>query len=113
MPWCPECRYEYEPLVTTCPDCSVTLVAEMPVVDAGNPDIEIKELPPVPGRAYAGMLTELLEKENIPYMVKDTFISTALQAESGIANAVKIKVPDDKYDRALHLFHELFPDAKF
>jgi len=28
--FCPKCRYEYKPGVTTCPDCEVPLVPELP-----------------------------------------------------------------------------------
>ena len=30
MPWCPNCRYEYRPEITQCPNCRVALVAEQP-----------------------------------------------------------------------------------
>ena len=112
MPWCPDCHYEYQPHVAACPDCGSALVNTPPEEPAGSPDIELQELPPIPGRHYASMLTEVLEKENIPFLVKDTFMSTALRAESGIGNAVKVQVPEDCYARALNIFHDLFPDTE-
>ncbi len=33
MKYCPKCRYEYEAEVTTCPDCKVALVLELPKED--------------------------------------------------------------------------------
>ena len=30
MPFCPKCRYEYEPSVSICPDCGERLVSSLP-----------------------------------------------------------------------------------
>lgn len=30
MPFCPECKYEYRAGITTCPDCDVDLVENLP-----------------------------------------------------------------------------------
>lgn len=36
MPWCPECRMEYEAGVDVCPDCGVRTVAELPPEELGK-----------------------------------------------------------------------------
>ncbi len=41
MPFCPECRAEYEKGVKVCPDCEVALVATLPPEFADEEDWEI------------------------------------------------------------------------
>jgi len=36
MPWCPECRTEYDAGIAQCVDCKVPLVAELPPEDLGK-----------------------------------------------------------------------------
>ncbi len=36
MPFCPECKYEYRAGITTCPDCDVDLIENLPI----EPELE-------------------------------------------------------------------------
>lgn len=39
MPWCPECRAEYEAGITRCSDCDVDLVELLPEETVGEPPV--------------------------------------------------------------------------
>jgi hypothetical protein len=76
MPFCPKCKYEYRPEVSTCPDCDVPLVAHL------EPDAE--ETDPLEGHTdwtpiarmtspqYAEMILEALRSKDIPALLHDT-----------------------------------------
>lgn len=36
MSWCPNCKTEYQPHMTVCPDCGATLVSELPEEPEGR-----------------------------------------------------------------------------
>ncbi len=77
MPFCPKCRYEYEAGVAVCPDCQVELTAELPPEpeQADEPLVELRSLP---GKIYADMVKEALEKQGIPCVVKPEVLSGGL-----------------------------------
>lgn len=41
MPWCPECRTEYDAGIQRCADCGATLVTELPPEDFGRDPVII------------------------------------------------------------------------
>ena len=84
MPFCPNCRYEYEAGILKCPDCSVKLVDELPEVLAATEE-EYVELHTLPGKVYAEMVKEALEKEGIGCIIKTDVLASGLLA--GGANA--------------------------
>jgi hypothetical protein len=110
MPWCPVCRYEYQPQVLVCSDCGATLVDQKPPEDSGKPDMPVRDLPMMPGRMYAEMLTECLDKADIPSFMKVPFTASALQVDAQIGKGVIVQVPEDCYEKALEIYHSMFPD---
>ncbi len=104
MPYCPECKAEYIDDVIECPDCKVELVDALP---GNEKSIEIIWVPlrSVPGKPYAAMVTEILDKEEIPNYVKSDAISTAYLT-SGTGNAV-IYVPEEHLNRAEEILNQL------
>jgi len=85
MPFCPNCRFEYQTDIKLCPDCEESLVAELP---AELPPLEKEKLEDVqyvplrklPTRLYAEMLRETLEKQDIPCILKGEDIGVFLGA---------------------------------
>ena len=37
MPWCPDCKIEYDPGIAECPDCGADIVAELPYIPLDPP----------------------------------------------------------------------------
>lgn len=67
MPFCPKCRFEYLPGETTCPDCYVPLVAELPPAGPRTEaDLEPVLLRVVVGALHAGLLQSELRSQGIP-----------------------------------------------
>jgi hypothetical protein len=102
MPFCPDCRVEYLPDVTVCPDCGAKLVDTLPEL----PDIEWVSLPSVPGIVYAQMIKEVLDREEIPCYIQSLWTSGGLGVISSTTVpgvGVKLFVPKSEYDRALQI----------
>lgn len=74
MPWCPDCRTEYDPGNAVCADCGADLVDEMP---AGNEPAVVYEADSL---AEAQVVEATLESEGIPAYVSPA--STLLAGES-------------------------------
>jgi hypothetical protein len=79
MPFCPECRDEFQDWVTVCPDCRVPLVA---VLEEDEPE-ELEEsrdylysneplvhVATAPNEAIAGMWAGILENNGIRCLIK-------------------------------------------
>jgi hypothetical protein len=72
MPFCPTCRFEYLPGETTCPDCHVPLVAELPRTEPrSEADLEPVLLGVVVGALHAGLLQGELRAQGIPSRAQD------------------------------------------
>lgn len=41
MPWCPQCRTEYDPDISQCADCGALLVPEQPPDEVGKPAVVV------------------------------------------------------------------------
>jgi hypothetical protein len=83
MPFCPHCRYEYEAGVSECPDCLVKLVVELlEEVIVPVEEEEYVELHTLPGKVYAEMVQEVLEKEGIECVIKTDVLASGLLADS-------------------------------
>jgi len=74
MPFCPKCRYEYNPHVSKCPDCEETLVSELPpeeegtFVDAEQYDDWV-QLARFNSDGHAHMIEDALRSSGIPVVV--------------------------------------------
>jgi hypothetical protein len=69
-----------------------------------------KSLPPLRGGIWVAMVTEVLDREQIPNMVKTTLESGGLGMIIGtepLGDPWRIQVPETEYDRALAIFEEL------
>ena len=75
-----------------------------------NDSVEWVPLPKLPGGVYVAMITEVLDKENIPNLVQTDLAAGGLGNVIGTTTVGKpwrILVPRDKYDEALHIFESI------
>ncbi len=66
--FCPNCRTEYQPGATTCADCSVPLVPELPAAVADEL-IEAEEILATYNVGDILMIRSLLDANGIPYLL--------------------------------------------
>jgi hypothetical protein len=72
--------------------------------------VEWVPLPKLPGGIYVSMITEVLDKENIPNVVKTDLAAGGIGMVIGTTTVGKpwrILVPKDKYEEALHIFESI------
>ncbi len=66
MPWCPECRTEYDPGIATCADCGAALVDELPPEPEDDPVVALE----AHDITEAQIAEATLEAEGIPAYVQ-------------------------------------------
>ena len=72
-------------------------------------------LPPLKGGVFVSMVTEVLDKEDIPNMVKTDLESGGLGVIMGtqsLGDPYKIFVPEADYDRALEVYNSLMGEQE-
>lgn len=75
MPFCPNCRYEYRPGVTICPDCKEHLLDQLPPKPLDNLENEFLgdqdwiQIATLTSEQYAQMVQEGLRLQGIPIVV--------------------------------------------
>lgn len=105
MPFCPECRYEYEPYIAVCPDCDTPLVDQLP--EETPVEIEWVRLHPLPGTVYAEMVKEVLDRQNIPNLLIKNFLASAYSLNTtdlaGVESILLVPRPyKEEAERILH-----------
>jgi hypothetical protein len=72
MPFCPKCRYEYNPEVSTCPDCNERLVTTLPAEEEQSEVIyeDWTQVARLTSPQYAEMLLEALQAKDIPIVIQ-------------------------------------------
>jgi len=101
---CSKCHAEYLPNIKVCGDCNKKLV-NASSIDIPIPKMTWKTLPYFEGKLYADMITEIFDKENIPYYIKTNWTSSAygIQGLNTSGDFVKIYVPELSYKEALKI----------
>jgi len=110
MPFCPRCHYEYEPTVSTCPDCGERLVSSLPeeppkISDEKTYDDWV-QLARLTSQHYADMITDALRSKDIPVVVisgAGHFGQTGQMGVSSfrpIGGGYSVMVPREFIDRA-------------
>ncbi len=75
MPYCPKCRYEYNPEISTCPDCDERLVVSLPEKSVDNSEVDNLgydnwvKIARLTSQAYANMINDGLKSKNIPIVI--------------------------------------------
>jgi hypothetical protein len=74
MPFCPECRDEFQDWVKTCPDCRIALVAEMPTpsrpAKRGKAGDSLVHIADAPNELVGQMWAEVLKEHGIRCLTK-------------------------------------------
>jgi len=96
MPFCPNCKYEYEQGVAICPDCGEDLVESLPEPEALQEPIKHVFLRDVPSRLYAEMLKGALQNQGISCVVKGDDIGIMLGTYSTSQAPMRISVWVDR-----------------
>jgi hypothetical protein len=122
MPYCPNCKYEYEKWAKECPDCGVALLAgsapeeveEDDEESAGEEDAVL--LAQSNNSMQIEFLVEVLEEQGIPYFVKgfrianrrgSSDLASASSASGLLPGAIKLFVSPDDYAEAKELWDSL------
>jgi len=110
MPFCPECGFDYDEEMSTCPDCQVELVEVFPQADQRDP---YRDFVPV-FMCYSlddGILVHsLLEQEGIPCMLTD-LENNSSGAKMGKAGEIRILVPSVEIESAGRFIEEALIDG--
>ncbi len=76
MPFCPSCRYEYEPHATVCPDCEVQLVDTLPeqnqerIPDDVDIEREWAKIARFHSMYFADLAVQALRAKEIPAVIQ-------------------------------------------
>jgi hypothetical protein len=103
MPYCPDCRYEYQLGVSECPDCAVDLVAALP--DRGERPLRLMEL-------YSGytpevrILEEALRQEGIPSLVRPVEPLVGIIGDAATAMFSQLLISVDDYEEHRRLIED-------
>lgn len=106
--FCPQCRYEYRPEVTKCPDCDVWLVRELPVDHKDQPSEELDSTPlEVVYSTYEYQRVQLaaaiLEEAGIPHFIGDQPMHGILRTPTPGHDPFDLIVRADDVERAAEL----------
>ena len=113
--FCPECRAEYREGVTTCPDCGVTLIPELPAVSELT-DEDLVAVLDTGDVSILPVVKSVLRAAGIPYLVQgDESMGVLPVGKIGVAGissgghglAAMILVPRDREEEARALLTEL------
>ncbi|MFC2020497.1 hypothetical protein ACFLU1_01705 [Chloroflexota bacterium] len=79
MPYCPECRDEFENWVEACPDCKVPLVALLPALpETKKTDEPLVKIATAPNEPIAKMWSGVLADHNIQCLLKGGNLGAAM-----------------------------------
>ncbi len=109
MPYCPECNYEYVEGVEQCADCLVDLVDQLPEDEEPKANFKWLPLHPLPGPVYAEMVKEVLEKNDIPCIIKKDFLSSAYGSQGTVSAGLEtlIFVPEDRAKESEEILYQM------
>jgi hypothetical protein len=118
MPFCPVCRYEYNPGVFECPDCREKLVDLLePEPSQAGPDflqtgremIRFIPMPDLSGSIYSEMVKGALEERGIQCYIGSDGIYRGFMGVGTplIPKGYRIFVPEDRYEECLEIQRQM------
>jgi len=105
--FCPKCRTEYRKGFTTCADCEIPLVTQLPPEPLPQPApeyVNYAQLYSPQNEVELTLLKSILDAEGISYFIRnDNFGSLEVGPRIGLLIAKMIEVRDDQYETAKEL----------
>ena len=121
MSYCPKCGFEYKPGINNCPDCGEKLVVELKLVREKEvvrekviTEPKLKLLYITKNMVYANFLSETLEKNEIPCLVRS---ESGLNLRAGALTRhpvtdIKIYVREENFEKSLKIKELLVDDLQ-
>ena len=107
MPFCPNCRGEYEQGIEKCPDCRTTLVNSLPPEDAGaEPNRHLVEVYVAAGDEEGLVVKGLLESQGIDCSLSSDIPHSVLPLNVDGLGAVRVTVAEEDAERARQIIQE-------
>jgi hypothetical protein len=101
MPYCPECRYEYQAGVDECPDCEASLVEALPIARP----LRLTEL--YRGRTpEVRILEEALRQEGIPSLVRPVEPLSALVGDLALTMYSQLLISAEDHEQHRRLIED-------
>jgi hypothetical protein len=100
--FCAKCRCEYREGFTTCSDCNIPLVHELPP-EAGPDYIEFEEILSTNSPSDRPLIKSILDAEGIAYIFQGEYVS----AYVGHAIPVRLMVRKDQVEKAVEILKDL------
>ena len=100
--FCPSCKYEYIDAITECPDCRVSLIAQLPP----EPDpefVDFAEVLATYNPADVAFLKSLLDSEDIQYFFKGEHFMYMRP----LADPVRLMVRTDQVDTVTAMLKDI------
>ena len=114
--FCPKCRTEYRKGFTTCADCEIPLVPELPPEPLAptTPEyVKFVNLYSPQNQIELSLIKSILDSEGIRYFVRnDNFGSLEAGPQIGLFNSRMLEVQDDDYARAKELLTDFLEKTK-
>lgn len=100
MPWCPQCKTEYEPYVPRCADCGVNLVERLPPEDTGKPAVIVAQ---ASSANEARIMVATLQAVGIPAYTgaPDPYLPQYGNPLASVSSEFLVWVPADAEEQAL------------
>ncbi len=102
MPWCPDCRIEYDAGVETCVDCGAALTDSLPPEDLGKEPVVVLRA----STAHEAQVSAAtLRAEGIPAYAgpPDAYIPQLGNPVAGVTPELAVWVPADAADAAVRI----------
>ncbi len=100
--FCPKCKSEYREGFTTCSDCNVSLVSELP--PESDPDfVEYQEVLSTNSPSDRALISSILDAEGITYFFQGEFVSAYVYN----AIPVRLMVRKDQFQNAVDVLRDL------
>ena len=100
--FCPQCRSQYREGFTTCSDCNVPLVSELPPQSEAD-FVEYKEVLSTNSPSDRALISSILDAEGITYFFQGEFVAAYVYN----AVPVRLMVREDEVQKAVEILKDL------